>query len=182
MLAAISARAAPAFSSLFLRGSMAASVAWQFYPSTAHPRLRCCSLALLRQQFFAGLPASRSRFIPTRSPKEPKPRRWQKPTRPPSRRADRPHARRDLAGRRASLVLQSRRPHRRIDKHEKEINDFFTGIRFAADGKPKWQLPAGWKEDAGNAMRLATIVIPAEPSRSKSPSTRLLVGHAGRAC
>ena len=47
-----------------------------------------------------------------------------------------------------------------IDKLEKQFNDFFTTIRFADDGKPKWQLPAGWKEAPGNAVRFATIVVP----------------------
>jgi hypothetical protein len=50
-----------------------------------------------------------------------------------------------------------------IEKHEKEFNDFFAALRVGDDGKPKWQLPEGWKEGPGNAMRLATIVVPAEP-------------------
>ena len=49
-----------------------------------------------------------------------------------------------------------------VDKREKELNDFFTGIRLGDDGKPKWQLPADWQERPGNAMRLATIIIPAD--------------------
>jgi hypothetical protein len=49
-----------------------------------------------------------------------------------------------------------------IDKLEKEFNDFFTTIRFADDGKPKWQLPTGWKEAPGNTMRFATIVVPSD--------------------
>jgi hypothetical protein len=51
-----------------------------------------------------------------------------------------------------------------VDQHEKELSEFFTTIHFAEDGKPKWQLPTGWKEEASNnAMRFATIVVPAEP-------------------
>jgi hypothetical protein len=49
-----------------------------------------------------------------------------------------------------------------IDKHEKEINDFFSNLTLAADGHANWKLPAGWKEEAGNQMRVATIVIPAD--------------------
>lgn len=49
-----------------------------------------------------------------------------------------------------------------VDKHEKEINDFFADIRVGDDGKPKWQAPTGWKEGAAKAMRLATLEIPAE--------------------
>ena len=29
-------------------------------------------------------------------------------------------------------------------------------------GRANWKLPAGWKEEAGNQMRVATIVIPAD--------------------
>ncbi len=53
-------------------------------------------------------------------------------------------------------------PISEVDKHEKEINDFFMGLTLAADGRPNWKLPAGWKEEAGNQMRLATIVIPGD--------------------
>jgi len=54
-------------------------------------------------------------------------------------------------------------PIAEIDKHEKEIKDFFTALTLDQDGKAHWNLPAGWKEEAGgNAMRLATIVIPAD--------------------
>jgi len=49
-----------------------------------------------------------------------------------------------------------------IDKHEKEINDFFANLSLAADGRANWKLPAGWKEEAGNQMRVATLVIPAD--------------------
>jgi hypothetical protein len=50
-----------------------------------------------------------------------------------------------------------------IDKHEKEIKGFFTGLTLNDNGKAHWKLPAGWKEEAGgNEMRLATIVIPAD--------------------
>ena len=51
-----------------------------------------------------------------------------------------------------------------VDKHEKALDEFFSGIRFADDGKPKWQLPAGWKDEASNIpMRFATIVVPNDP-------------------
>src|SRR4051794_22788739 len=42
-----------------------------------------------------------------------------------------------------------------IDKHEKEIKEFFTGLTVDQDGKAHWKLPTGWKEEAGgNQMRL----------------------------
>jgi hypothetical protein len=53
-------------------------------------------------------------------------------------------------------------PIAEIDKREKEINEFFSTVRVGDDGKPKWQLPEGWKETAGNSMRFATILIPTE--------------------
>jgi len=53
-------------------------------------------------------------------------------------------------------------PIAEIDKHEKEINDFFATLTLAADGRANWKLLAGWKEEAGNQMRVATIVIPAD--------------------
>ena len=53
-------------------------------------------------------------------------------------------------------------PIAEIDKHEKEINEFFANLTLAADGRANWKLPAGWKEEAGNQMRVATLVIPAD--------------------
>ncbi len=49
-----------------------------------------------------------------------------------------------------------------IDKHEKEINEFFAGLSLGADGRANWKLPAGWKEEAGSGIREATIVIPGD--------------------
>ena len=49
-----------------------------------------------------------------------------------------------------------------VNKHEKELNDFFSNLTLAADGRANWKLPAGWKEEAGNQMRAATIVIPSD--------------------
>jgi hypothetical protein len=49
-----------------------------------------------------------------------------------------------------------------IDKHEKEISDFFSKLTLGADGRANWKLPPGWKEEAGNQMRVATLVIPAD--------------------
>jgi hypothetical protein len=49
-----------------------------------------------------------------------------------------------------------------IQTNEKAINDFFEAIRVA-DGRPKWQLPEGWKETGASGMRMATITLPAEP-------------------
>jgi hypothetical protein len=49
-----------------------------------------------------------------------------------------------------------------IDKHEKEINDFFTTVGVTTDGKPKWQLPKDWKEGPAKPMRFATVLIPTD--------------------
>ena len=43
--------------------------------------------------------------------------------------------------------------------HEKQITDFFSTIRVA-DGRARWELPEGWKEDGPAAMRAATLWIP----------------------
>src|SRR5437762_1581107 len=39
-----------------------------------------------------------------------------------------------------------------IDKHEKEINNFFAALTLGADGRANWKLPPGWKEEAGNQL------------------------------
>lgn len=49
-----------------------------------------------------------------------------------------------------------------IEKREKDINDFFAGLSLGDDGRAKWKLPDGWKEEAGNQFRTATIVLPGE--------------------
>lgn len=53
-------------------------------------------------------------------------------------------------------------PIAEIDKHEKEIKEFFSTLALATDGRASWKLPADWKEEAGNQMRFATIIIPAD--------------------
>ncbi|HMC12601.1 MAG TPA: hypothetical protein VKH44_14980, partial [Pirellulaceae bacterium] len=58
-----------------------------------------------------------------------------------------------------------------IDKHEKEINDFFANLTLAPDGRVNWKLPAGWKEEAGNGIRLATIVVPGDKRLEITVST-----------
>jgi hypothetical protein len=50
-----------------------------------------------------------------------------------------------------------------IDKLEKPLNDFFATIQVEADGRPKWNLPEGWTNGPDKPMRLATILVPAEP-------------------
>lgn len=50
-----------------------------------------------------------------------------------------------------------------IDKLEKPLSDFFAAVRIGDDGKPKWELPTDWKDAPGNAMRLATILVPSDP-------------------
>jgi hypothetical protein len=58
-----------------------------------------------------------------------------------------------------------------IDKHDKEINDFFTSLTLGANGRATWKLPTGWKEEAGNGIRLATIVIPGDKRLEITVST-----------
>lgn len=49
-----------------------------------------------------------------------------------------------------------------VSSHEKEIRAFFTSVQIGPDGKPKWQLPADWKETAGNDVVMSKIVVPSE--------------------
>lgn len=42
------------------------------------------------------------------------------------------------------------------------VTDFLKTVRFTTEGKPEWTLPAGWQQRAGNDIRFATLVIPAE--------------------
>src|SRR5688572_30712146 len=60
-----------------------------------------------------------------------------------------------------------------VDAHEQEINGFFSSIQPVAEAQPKWTLPTGWKEEAGNAMRAATLLIPAEGKPLELSVTRL---------
>jgi hypothetical protein len=53
-------------------------------------------------------------------------------------------------------------PIAEVDKNEKELRTFFTSVQLGGDGKPKWQLPANWKEVAGNDVVMSKIVVPAE--------------------
>lgn len=49
-----------------------------------------------------------------------------------------------------------------IEKHAQSINDFYASVKPDASGRAVWQLPAGWKEDAGTGIRAATIWVPAD--------------------
>jgi hypothetical protein len=62
-------------------------------------------------------------------------------------------------------------PIAEIDKHDKEINDFFTTLTLGANGRATWKLPTGWNEEAGNGIRLATIVIPGDKRLEITVST-----------
>jgi hypothetical protein len=53
-------------------------------------------------------------------------------------------------------------PIAEIDRREKEIADFFSGVTLTKDGKANWKLPEGWKEEPGNQFRAATIVLPGD--------------------
>jgi hypothetical protein len=54
-------------------------------------------------------------------------------------------------------------PIAEIDKHEKEINEFFTTLTLAPDGRANWKLPADWKEQPGdNQIVFATLVLPGD--------------------
>ena len=52
-------------------------------------------------------------------------------------------------------------PLTEINERADKVTEFFASVRIAA-GKPHpdWQLPAGWEEQPGTGMRIATIMIP----------------------
>ena len=54
-------------------------------------------------------------------------------------------------------------PSESVAEHEAEFQAFLKTLRFAADGPPRWEAPAGWREEPGGAMRFATFVIDAQP-------------------
>ena len=41
-----------------------------------------------------------------------------------------------------------------------EFDAFLGSVRFGTSGQPEWDAPAGWREEAGNDFRFATLVIP----------------------
>jgi hypothetical protein len=53
-------------------------------------------------------------------------------------------------------------PAAAVEKQEAAIDEFFESISLTDAGQPRWDLPAGWKEEPGRGMRAATIRIPAE--------------------
>ncbi len=40
---------------------------------------------------------------------------------------------------------------------EADYQAFLKGVTFGEDGKPKWELPSGWKQLPGSQFRLATL-------------------------
>lgn len=49
-----------------------------------------------------------------------------------------------------------------IEQHAQAINDFYASVKSDASGRAVWQLPTGWKEDAGSGIRAATLWVPAD--------------------
>lgn len=54
-------------------------------------------------------------------------------------------------------------PPELVADREPEFRELLKSIKFQADGSPKWTLPAKWKEQPGNEMRFATLVLPDSP-------------------
>ena len=42
------------------------------------------------------------------------------------------------------------------------FTNFLKSLRFTAEGKPEWTLPAGWQAQPGSQIRYATLTIPAD--------------------
>jgi hypothetical protein len=49
-----------------------------------------------------------------------------------------------------------------MDEHAETISEFFSKVRVDAAGRPRWELPSGWKEDPPSGMRAATLWVPAD--------------------
>jgi len=49
-----------------------------------------------------------------------------------------------------------------VDRHREEFLKFLSSIKLAKTNaeKPTWKLPAGWTEQPGSQMRVATLVVP----------------------
>ena len=54
-------------------------------------------------------------------------------------------------------------PPELVADREPEFRELLKSIEFQKDGTPKWTLPAKWKEQPGNEMRFATLVLPDSP-------------------
>jgi hypothetical protein len=54
-------------------------------------------------------------------------------------------------------------PPELVADREPEFRELLKSIQFKKDGTPKWTLPAMWKEQPGNEMRFATLVLPDSP-------------------
>jgi hypothetical protein len=70
-------------------------------------------------------------------------------------------------------------PSEAVTQHEAEFQAFLKSLRFTGDGPPRWEAPAGWREEPGGAMRFATFVIEAAPKPLELTVTTL--PHAGEA-
>jgi hypothetical protein len=46
-----------------------------------------------------------------------------------------------------------------VSSQREAVTTFLRGVRFSADGKPTWDLPAGWKERPGDQFRFATLEL-----------------------
>jgi hypothetical protein len=49
-----------------------------------------------------------------------------------------------------------------VAAHDGAFAAFLKSVRFGADGKPEWKLPAGWQQRPGSDIRYATLTIPSD--------------------
>lgn len=54
-------------------------------------------------------------------------------------------------------------PPELVADREAEFRELLKSVAFNNGGTPKWTLPANWKEQPGNEMRFATLVLPVSP-------------------
>jgi len=60
-------------------------------------------------------------------------------------------------------------PKDAVQARADDFTALVKAVRFSAEGKPEWNLPAGWSEQDGSQIRFATIVIPAETGKNEKP-------------
>jgi hypothetical protein len=52
-------------------------------------------------------------------------------------------------------------PIEQVDSITGDVKNFVESLTVADGGAPTWKLPDGWREEAGNEFRRATILVPA---------------------
>lgn len=52
----------------------------------------------------------------------------------------------------------------RVQKHEPEFREFVQQVSFDSGGRPRWDLPSGWREVPGGQFRFRTLLMSSDTS------------------